>query len=97
MMKFVIFHYFQQRQKAPSQIALSGVQGQLIDRTAETILKKENEKLISLNQEAYESLKEKTQNLKKFLKGLQNIYHLKFIKIFLKQNPNKRTTISEKS
>ena len=43
--------------------SLNGVQGQLIDRTAEIILKKENEKLISLNQEAYDSLKEKNTRL----------------------------------
>ena len=43
--------------------SLNGVQGQLIDRTAEIILKKENEKLISLNQEAYDSLKEKNMRL----------------------------------
>ena len=45
--------------------SLNGVQGQLIDRTAEIILKKENEKLISLNQEAYDSLKEKNTRLEK--------------------------------
>ena len=44
---------------------LNGVQGQLIDRTAETILKEENEKLINLNQEAYDSLKEKNTKLEK--------------------------------
>ena len=44
---------------------LNGVQGQLIDRTAETILKEENEKLMSLNQEAYDSLKEKNTKLEK--------------------------------
>ena len=43
--------------------SLNGVQGQLIDRTAEIILKKENEKLISLNKEAYDSLKEKNKRL----------------------------------
>ena len=43
--------------------SLNGVQGQLIDRTAEIILKKENEKLISLNQEAYDSLKQKNTRL----------------------------------
>ena len=43
--------------------SLNGIQGQLIDRTAEIILKKENEKLISLNQEAYDSLKEKNTRL----------------------------------
>ena len=50
--------------------SLTGVQGQLIDRTAETILKEENEKLISLNQEAYESLKEKNTKLEKISKRL---------------------------
>ena len=45
--------------------SLNGVQGQLIDRTAEIILKKENEKLISLNKEAYDSLKEKNTRLEK--------------------------------
>ena len=44
---------------------LNGVQGQLIDRTAETILKEENEKLMSLNKEAYDSLKEKNTKLEK--------------------------------
>ena len=44
---------------------LNGVQGQLIDRTAETVLKEENEKLMSLNQEAYDSLKEKNTKLEK--------------------------------
>ena len=43
--------------------SLNGVQGQLIDRTAEIILKKENEKLISLNQEAYDILKEKNTRI----------------------------------
>ena len=36
---------------------LNGIQGQFVDRTAETILKQENEKLINLNQGAYDSLK----------------------------------------
>ena len=45
--------------------SLSGVQGQLIDRTAETILKEENDKLINLNLEAYDSLKEKNTKLEK--------------------------------
>ena len=45
--------------------SLNGVQGQLIDRTAETILKEENEKLINLNQEAYDSLKDKNTKLEK--------------------------------
>ena len=45
--------------------SLNGVQGQLIDRTAETILKEENEKLMSLNKEAYDSLKEKNTKLEK--------------------------------
>ena len=45
--------------------SLNGVQGQLIDRTAETILKQENEKLINLNQEAYDNLKEKNKKLEK--------------------------------
>ena len=44
---------------------LNGIQGQFVDRTAETILKQENEKLISLNQEAYDSLKEKNKKLEK--------------------------------
>ena len=44
---------------------LNGVQGQLIDRTADTILKEENEKLMSLNKEAYDSLKEKNTKLEK--------------------------------
>ena len=43
--------------------SLRGVQGQLIDRTAETILKQKNEELSSLNQQAYESLKEKNTKL----------------------------------
>ncbi len=50
--------------------SLNGVQGQLIDRTAETILKQENEKLINLNQEAYDSLKEKNTKLEKISKRL---------------------------
>ena len=45
--------------------SLNGVQGQLIDRTAETILKQENENLIKLNQEAYDSLKGKNAKLEK--------------------------------
>ena len=45
--------------------SLNGVQGQLIDRTAETILKQENENLIKLNQEAYDSLKDKNAKLEK--------------------------------
>ena len=44
---------------------LNGIQGQFVDRTAETILKQENEKLINLNQEAYDSLKEKNKKLEK--------------------------------
>jgi len=44
---------------------LNGVQGQFVDRTAETILKHENEKLISLNQQAYDNLKEKNTKLEK--------------------------------
>mgnify|MGYP001340147493 CR=1 FL=1 len=50
--------------------SLSGVQGQLIDRTAETILKEENDKLINLNLEAYDSLKEKNTKLEKISKRL---------------------------
>ncbi|MCH1411989.1 MAG: adenylate/guanylate cyclase domain-containing protein [Rhodobacteraceae bacterium] len=45
--------------------SLNGVQGQLIDRTAETILKQENEELSTLNQQAYDSLKEKNTKLEK--------------------------------
>ena len=37
----------------------------MCDRTAETILKQENEKLINLNQGAYDSLKEKNTKLEK--------------------------------
>ena len=44
---------------------LNGVQGQLIDRTSETVLKHENEKLMSLNQEAYDDLKDKNIKLEK--------------------------------
>ena len=50
--------------------SLSGVQGQLIDRTAETILKEENDKLINLNLEAYDNLKEKNTKLEKISKRL---------------------------
>ena len=45
--------------------SLNGVQGQLIDRTAETILKQENENLIKLNQEAYDNLEDKNAKLEK--------------------------------
>ena len=45
--------------------SLNGVQGQLIDRTAETILKQENEELSALNRQAYDSLKEKNTKLEK--------------------------------
>ena len=61
-------HYFSllsTKTKSPITDILNGVQGQLIDRTAETILKQENEELISLNQQAYESLKEKNKKLEK--------------------------------
>ena len=61
-------HYFSllsTKTKSPLTKNLKGIQGQLIDRTAETILKQENEKLISLNQEAYDSLKEKNAKLEK--------------------------------
>ena len=61
-------HYFSllsTKTKSSITDSLNGVQGQLIDRTAETILKQENEKLISLNQEAYDSLKEKNAKLEK--------------------------------
>ena len=44
---------------------LNGVQGQFVDRTAETILKHENEKLFSLNRQAYDNLKEKNTKLEK--------------------------------
>ncbi len=44
---------------------LNGIQGQLVDRTAETILKQDNENLINLNQEAYNSLKDKNAKLEK--------------------------------
>ena len=61
-------HYFSllsTKTRSPITNILNGVQGQLIDRTAETILKQENEELISLNQQAYESLKEKNKKLEK--------------------------------
>lgn len=61
-------HYFSllsTKTKSPFTKILNGIQGQLIDRTAETILKQENEKLISLNQEAYDSLKDKNAKLEK--------------------------------
>ena len=61
-------HYFSllsTKTKSPTTNILNGVQGQLIDRTAETILKQENEELISLNQQAYESLKKKKKKLEK--------------------------------
>ena len=44
---------------------LNGIQGQFVDRTAETILKQENEELTSLNQQAYDNLKEKNTKLEK--------------------------------
>ncbi len=61
-------HYFSllsTKTKSPFTKILNGIQGQLIDRTSETILKQENEKLISLNQEAYDSLKAKNAKLEK--------------------------------
>ena len=76
---------------------LTGVQGQLIDRTAETILKQENEKINQLKPRSLRKFKEKIRNLKKFPIGLQNICHPKFMETFLRQNLSKRTTISEKS
>ena len=82
-------HYFSllsTKTKSPITDILNGVQGQLIDRTAETILKQENEELISLNQQAYESLKEKNKKLEKIYNRLakylthqiyKHIYNLK--------------------
>ncbi len=61
-------HYFSLLStKTQSSITdrLNGVQGQFIDRTAETILKQENEELISLNQQAYDNLKGKNKKLEK--------------------------------
>ena len=59
------FSLLSTKTKSPLTKILNGIQGQLIDRTAETILKQENEKLISLNQEAYDSLKDKNAKLEK--------------------------------
>ena len=59
------FSLLSTKTKSPLTKNLNGIQGQLIDRTAETILKQENEKLISLNQEAYDSLKDKNERLEK--------------------------------
>ena len=59
------FSLLSTKTKSPFTKILNGIQGQLIDRTAETILKQENEKLISLNQEAYDSLKDKNAKLEK--------------------------------
>ncbi len=59
------FSLLSTKTKSPFTKFLNGIQGQLIDRTAETILKQENEKLISLNQEAYDSLKDKNAKLEK--------------------------------
>ena len=61
-------HYFSLLStKTQSSITdrLNGVQGQFVDRTAETILRQENEELISLNQQAYDNLKEKNTKLEK--------------------------------
>ena len=61
-------HYFSllsTKTKSTFTESLNGVQGQLIDRTAETILKQENENLIKLNQEAYDSLQDKNTKLEK--------------------------------
>ena len=59
------FSLLSTKTKSPFTKILNGIQGQLIDRTAETILKQENEKLNSLNQEAYDSLKDKNAKLEK--------------------------------
>ena len=59
------FSLLSTKTKSPFTKILNGIQGQLIDRTAETILKQENEKLINLNQEAYNSLKDKNAKLEK--------------------------------
>jgi adenylate cyclase len=59
------FSILSTKTKSPFTKNLNGVQGQLIDRTAEIILKQENEKLISLNQEAYSGLKDKNEKLEK--------------------------------
>ena len=64
------FSLLSTKTKSPFTKILNGIQGQLIDRTAETILKQENEKLISLNQEAYDSLKDKNAKLEKISKRL---------------------------
>ena len=59
------FSLLSTKTKSPFTKILNGIQGQLIDRTAETILKQENENLINLNQEAYDSLKDKNAKLEK--------------------------------
>jgi len=59
------FSLLSTKTKSPFTKNLNGIQGQLIDRTAETILKQENENLIKLNQEAYDSLKDKNAKLEK--------------------------------
>ncbi len=59
------FSLLSTKTKSPFTKILNGIQGQLIDRTAETILKQENENLINLNQEAYNSLKDKNAKLEK--------------------------------
>ncbi len=59
------FSLLSTKTKSPLTKFLNGIQGQLIDRTAETILKQDNENLINLNQEAYNSLKDKNAKLEK--------------------------------
>ena len=59
------FSLLSTKTKSPFTKNLNGIQGQLIDRTAEIILKQENENLIKLNQEAYDSLKDKNAKLEK--------------------------------
>ncbi len=59
------FSLLSTKTKSPLTKFLNGIQGQLVDRTAETILKQDNENLINLNQEAYNSLKDKNAKLEK--------------------------------
>ena len=67
------FSLLSTKTKSPLTKFLNGIQGQLVDRTAETILKQENEKLISLNQEAYDSLKDKNAKLEKISNRLATV------------------------
>ena len=93
-------HYFSllsTKTKSTFTESLNGVQGQLIDRTAETILKQENENLIKLNQEAYDSLQDKNTKLEKISNRLAKYLSPQIYKNILSQILSTQTNIKGKN